>query len=536
MANQLANHQPLPTPINVDELEYLLTVTNYPSHLTLYLLHGFRYGFSTNYQGDQSPLFSTNSHSALLNPEQVDLKLQNELQQGRIAGPFSSPPLPNFKSSPLALREKSTPGKFRLLHNLSYPYDSRSVNANIPQQSSTVQYSNIQTALEVVRDLGSNCFLAKSDIADAFRLIPLNPSEYNLTGFEWRGQYYFDKCLAMGLSSSCKIFETFTDAIRWILIHHYKVGHCIKILDDFLFIELTSKKCQEDLQAFLHLCKRLGIPVAIHKTVGPVTTIVFVGIEIDTVAMETRLPLEKLQSYSDHLKDMLARSKTTLRDLQSLIGQLHFATSCVPGRPFLRRLIDLTMQAKKPYHLIRLTKEAKSDLKLWLTFLETYNGCNIIGPRYQTPSDHISFCTDASKTGYAGTFGTHWIQGQFPESWKSLNIAFLELYPIYLLVKIFAHKIQNSALLFYCDNEAITTIINKQTSKDKTIMILLRPLVLTLLKYNISFHAKHITSKSNYLCDKLSRFQVQPALLRHFGMRSSPTPVPEDLQPHSFTI
>jgi hypothetical protein len=129
----------------------------------------------------------------LLNPDAVDAKINKELEKGRIAGPFVKPPFPFFKSSPLAIREKSTPGQFRLLHNLSYPYDERSVNFNISFGDSTVKYATISDAIKLVQTVGSKCYMAKSDISDAFRLLPLNPSQYHLMGFMWRGKYYHDK-------------------------------------------------------------------------------------------------------------------------------------------------------------------------------------------------------------------------------------------------------------------------------------------------------------------------------------------------------
>ena len=51
----------------------------------------------------------------------VHLKLHKELQLGRIASPFSSPPFSPFKISPLTVREKKEPGKVRRLYNISYP-------------------------------------------------------------------------------------------------------------------------------------------------------------------------------------------------------------------------------------------------------------------------------------------------------------------------------------------------------------------------------------------------------------------------------
>ena len=89
-------------------------------------------------------------------PEQVDKKLQKELEKGRIAGPFDEAPFEHFKVSPLSIREKQTKGQYRLLHNLSFPYDKRSVNGNIPKEDATVQYSSVSEAVKIIRQYGKS--------------------------------------------------------------------------------------------------------------------------------------------------------------------------------------------------------------------------------------------------------------------------------------------------------------------------------------------------------------------------------------------
>ena len=46
----------------------------------------------------------------------------------------------------------------------------------------------------------------------------------------------------------------------------------------------------------------------------------------------------------------------------------------VPGRCFLRRLIDLTIGLKRPGHFVRVSKEVKADLFTWQKFFQEYNG------------------------------------------------------------------------------------------------------------------------------------------------------------------
>ncbi len=531
--NNSKSHQPrVKSHVDPDRFDSLLL--GFPKRE--YVVSGFKGGFKTHFQGIDCPLTSHNSTTTKLNPEAVDNMIQQELLLERIGGPSDTPPMKNFKSSPLSIREKSTPGQFRLLHNLLFPYNDQSVNSNIPQQFKTVQYSTILDAIKIIQSYGKGACMAKSDIKSAFRIVPLHPSEYHRMGFKWRNKFYYDKFLAMGHSEACRIFETISDALLYILNNTFKITSVVKIIDDFLFIGSCRRECEHNLNIFLNLCEYLGVPIAYNKTtMDPTTTIEFLGIELDTQAMVARLPVTKLNKYSTQIRDVLEKRSVRVSDLRTLIGRLQFSTSVVTvGRPFLRRLIDLSTLSDKPYWHLKISNNVAQDLKTWLSFLEQYNGVTIIRQREITQSNAINLHSDASKLGYAATYKSHWLQGMWSDKWKGLNIAVLELYPILLTIQVFGQSMANSSVIFYCDNEAIVHVINKQTSKDKNIMCLLRPLVLALLKFNIKFKSVHIPTQHNHLSDAISRFQITPQLLQSYGMQPLPTPTPHHLRPEVY--
>ncbi|XP_068748893.1 uncharacterized protein [Montipora capricornis] len=115
------------------------------------------------------------------NPEAVDITLDKELSAHRLAGPFPDPPFEPFHISPLGVVPKRTPGEYRLIHHLSFPKGT-SVNSGISCEDSSVQYATIQDAIRFVKSVGKNCFLAKTDIKNAFRIIPIHPDDYPLLG------------------------------------------------------------------------------------------------------------------------------------------------------------------------------------------------------------------------------------------------------------------------------------------------------------------------------------------------------------------
>ena len=118
------------------------------------------------------------------------------------------------------------------------------------------------------------------------------------------------------------------------------------------------------------------------------------------------------------------------------------------------------------------------------------------------------YTDSAGSKGYGAVFGNHWLCGAWPPSWQSLNIATLELFPIVIALHIWGPTISHKCVLLFTDNVALVDIINKQTSKDEGILILLRSLVLCCLRFNILFRFRHIPGFLNRRADSLSRFQV----------------------------
>ena len=170
------------------------------------------------------------------NSQVVTDKINKELQLGQFSGPYEVSPYLHFVVSPLGVREKKTPSQYRIIHNLSYPYDETSVNAGVPKQSASVTYASISDAAKHVVGMGQHCFLAKTDIKSAFRIVPVHPKDRHLLGFRWQGHLYFDNCLPIGCSSSCRIFETFSSSLEWIITRRLPLVKVVHVQDDFLFI------------------------------------------------------------------------------------------------------------------------------------------------------------------------------------------------------------------------------------------------------------------------------------------------------------
>lgn len=244
------------------------------------------------------------------------------------------------------------------------------------------------------------------------------------------------------------------------------------------------------------------------------------GIELDSVAMEKRLPSDKLVKIHTTLVDFLRKKKATLQELQSLIGLLSFACSViVPGRAFLRRLIDLTIGLKSPHHKRRLTLEAKADIQAWLQFISHFNGSSLFLSDQWATSTSLDLYTDASNVGCGGYLHNQWFACEWPSNIQPYHITLKELFPIVIALEEWGSQLANQCIVFHSDNEAVVHIINKQSCKDAMIMKLVRRLVLQCLQWNILFKAEHIPGTLNVLADNLSRLQFDMFLL-HFHFQN----------------
>ncbi len=375
-----------------------------------------------------------------------------------------------------------------------------------------MHYASFDKAVELVVEAGPGVWLAKADIKSTFRLLPVTPLDYELLGFSFDGMFYYDKCLPMGCSISCSLFEKFSTFLEFLvkdwssslLVTHY--------LDDFLFVSPSPNSCALLLELFSSICKQLGVPLAEEKTEGPVQTITYLGLEINTITMQVRVPRGKVKATCELIHRALAKKKVTLRYIQSLVGSLNFLCRAVsPGRAFMGRLIALTRGLTEPYHKIRFNIGSRLDLMMWLQFLTEFNGVSAFLGRGWESNESISLFTDAAAgIGFGAYFGGSWTQGRWPEDiiLHPPSIAFLELFPIVVAVYCWASLLSNLRVQFYTDNTAVMHIINKQSSPCPRIMHLVRMLVLQCLKFNICFRAVHVPGKLNDKADALSRFQM----------------------------
>ena len=141
--------------------------------------------------------------------------------------------------------------------------------------------------------------MAKIDIKHAFRICPVRLKDYELLGTFWEGLYFVELRLPCGLWSSVFIFNTFADALQWILKNKHFIVELIHYLHDFFTAgKAHSPQCAANIEVIKKVFHQLGVPLPKEKLEGPATEITYLGIEIDSVRQVIRLLAEKCNELS----------------------------------------------------------------------------------------------------------------------------------------------------------------------------------------------------------------------------------------------
>ena len=271
-----------------------------------------------------------NMISAMEHPEVVSDYLEEELLLNRMVR-ISDSQLPyiHCQISPFGvIPKKSKPEKWRLIVDLSSPSNA-SVNDGIDKNMCSISYISIDDVVDQILMLGRGALMAKADIQQAYRIIPVHPEDRHLLVVQWQGKVLVDKVLPFGLRSALLIITAVADALQWIMGNR-GVQNVFHYLDDFITVgPPNSPQCQLSLAGILETCQYTGTPVEASKCEGPTTSITFLGMELDSVAMEIRLPADKLVRFRLLLAEWERRKAGKKRELLSLIGYLQHVSKAI---------------------------------------------------------------------------------------------------------------------------------------------------------------------------------------------------------------
>ena len=258
------------------------------------LVHGFLAGLCC------VPVVSHDCHNlqtVLKEPAVVDALFKKEVAKGFMIGPFVVSPFSLYRVSPIGVATRKYLGKKRLIIDLSAPHNGvvPSIKSLIPREQFSPYYASVDNAIRMRTTAGSGSWLGKADITDAFKVMPLHPSQWHLFGVRWGGKLYFTVSSASGCCSSLRLLDMLSEALCWILVNVHRLPFVLHLLDDFLVVDFPLSPPACCISVLRDTFGHLGVLLSTEKTVGPFTSFEFLGINLYRVAMQASLPSDKLE-------------------------------------------------------------------------------------------------------------------------------------------------------------------------------------------------------------------------------------------------
>jgi hypothetical protein len=501
--------------------------------LRSYIDQGITFTFKA---GPPPPRHLLNTTAVMRNLPFVRSRLSELIALGAIQKVPTGVDCPYIQPLHVILRHKVLPDGRRQDHKPRLVLDlSRNFNDYSPDEF--LVYESLQSACRL---LSPDCFMAKIDLADCYFAFEINKQFYQYFVFELDGVRYRFVRLIMGLKTAPALVTNLLSVVSFKLT---KAGiRHARYLDDFLFTailkELLHTQFQEACQIFLSF----GLTLNLGKLVWPTQILEFLGIIIDSVRGVFMISQERRAELTALVQGCIGRHTMKVVEVMSLAGKLSFVAQILyASRPFLRALFDLLQSAGPKHFYVTLTSQLKSDLRLWLECVDSWNGRREWYPRFA-----FGISSDASRGGFS--FALHTLQATFPRSFAdlappstacvgffsqsdliaiqnpSLSISFPELFSLYAALSWGGPTFSNCSIFYVTDNEANVGIINKFATASPVVAPLVRAIAILCTIFNIYLRAVHVSGellKSS--CDFWSRPELHKFQPKNFvGLSSSP--------------
>ena len=511
-----------------------------------------------------------NANSASTHGAMFTETLENWIQEGFVAGPFLSPPLPEFRANSLMAIEQKD--KVRPVLNMSYPEGS-SFNDNLDVDVlPKVKMSSARQFGQSVLRAGKGALMSKMDMRDAYKHVPAKVEDFRLQGMQWLGAYFVDTQQIFGQASAVPNFDGFAETTLDITLAECKIPKDLvhRILDDVAnVVPAGSEWGQEFVQKYKENCEDFNIRLASdcplkekafkHSTRGTV-----MGIQFDTMRLAWRIADTKAAEILRDIHVLIHGGHTDLKQLETAAGRLsNFGQMCPFLKAFKRPLNNLLAAFKDDYNiLLPVSDELIDDLRVWAAAVSFANSWSPISLEIEFPPlNALEFVSDAAgglgNEDWVGVAslgltpsGDFWFlcKGEWPQSIitgqdeKGADFASkmttLELVGLFLPLLAAPKLVQGRNIVLGVDNVSVVFgWENRSVKGDLTASALIRALHLVSCFLECRIFVHHVlrrSSTASMLADSLTRAStardISPELLAGITTFEKPEPLWEWLQ------
>ena len=203
---------------------------------------------------------------------------------------------------------------------------------------------------------------------------------------------------------------------------------------------------------------------------------IFLGIIVDTIKMTLELDENRLSKLDSLLESWGHKTHASLKQVQSLVGILSFASSCIrQGRPFFSRVLN---------------------------FLHEMQGKGIT----KIPSEVRGYCN------------CKYFHFDFSEALiaKGKYINQFELFVLWKAVELWGAKLRRKDILIYCDNKTTVDCLRSGISRSTFSQACIRNILHFAAVNDFQIRAVHINGCTNHLSDCLSQWNLNENYQKEF--------------------
>jgi len=257
-------------------------------------------------------------------------------------------------------------------------------------------------------------FMWKSDIAEAYHLMPLHLLWQLKQVNTVDGLRYVDRNITFGNSSSAAIFISFNSLVAWIAKNICGIRHLTTYMDDssgfgpqddLLLYAPYSSSFPRDQTLLLQLWDDLSI---LHKPKKQVfgSSIPVIGIDIDPNCMTLSLSAQKRVDLCDTLLSWAikpvngTKSHYQLRHWQQIAGWVNWAFNVFPLlRPCLNNFYTKLRGSHDLCHKIWVNNVIRDDLAWAARHIEASDGIHLLRSSFWDPvsADLTAYCDTCPK-------------------------------------------------------------------------------------------------------------------------------------------
>ena len=473
--------------------------------------------------------------------------LHGWLENGMVAGPFLSPPLPEFRANSLMAIEQK--GKIRPILNMSYP-EGESFNDNVDTEGvQTVRMSSARQFGQAILKAGKGSLMSKMDMKDAYKHVPAKPSDYRLQGLHFLGAYFVETQQIFGASTAVSNFDNMASTVLDIALAKCDIPRSFvhRTLDDTACVAPAETGwCQNFSKIYKDTCKTANIKLAEdcprkEKAFVNSTTGTILGIQFNTKILSWRISTEKSSEILNDIHTLLHSGHADLKQIETLAGRLsNFGQMSPFLQAFKRPLNDLLASYREDYNILKkIEDDLCQDMRVWAAVITHSSRWTTIPLELSNPPlNSLHFTSDAAgglgTEDWAGVAslgvsdnGNFWYlcRGCWPEaifknsdekgSKYASKTTTLEVVGLLLPLLTIPEKVAGKNIVLGVDNiAAVFGWENRSVSGDRSASILIRALhiVASFLETRIFVqHVPRLSSLASIMADNLTRASTAKA-------------------------